>query len=276
MELKSFKQYLLAEDMPEYQDGGSVRGHTVSPKIPRSKSTKLGNIGPYEVHHYKNATGYDDEMVSLHHDGKQVGQFTFYRGGRNAPIRIDFPTMAAAHRGKKALVKNLVPKVYGMIADKIGTVESGEQQTKGGRSIWTRLSKMRPVRIRRSSELASRSTSAEYFSHPNHPNLRLNLDQHADYEDIHSGIESGWATVRHAKTRLRELGMNKKVLARVKTVKDLPHPNDFKRKTINLSKMGNYNPTKHDDIVYGEPYQEAARDITLTVQGRLQRRKKRK
>jgi hypothetical protein len=62
----------------------------------------------------------------------------------------------------------------------------------------------------------------------------------------------------------------------MKTAKDLPHPSKFKRKTINLSRMGNYNPTKHDDIVYGEPYQEAARDITLTLQGRLQRRKKKK
>ena len=266
-----FKQYLLAEDMPEYQDGGGAREHTVSPKIPRSKSTKLGNIGPYEVHHHED----DDlagEIVSVRHGGKQVGQFDIRRDGRKLPIRIDFPTMTAAHRGKKALVKNLVPKVYAMIADKIGTVESGEQQTKGGRSIWTRLSKMRPVKIGRSSELASRSTSAEYFSHPNHPNLRLNLDQHADYEDIHSGIEDGWSTVRNVKTRLRELGMNKKVLARMKTAKDLPHPKDFKRKTINLSKMGNYNPRKHDDIVYGEPYQEAARDITLTVQGKKKRK----
>jgi hypothetical protein len=125
---------------------------------------------------------------------------------------------------------------------------------------------MRPVKIGRSSELRG-GQSAEYLSHPNHPNLRLNWDQYGDYEDIHSGI-GDWSTVRHAKTRLRELGMNKKVLARMKTVKDLPHPNDFKRKTINLSRMGNYNPTKHDDIVYGEPYQEAARDITLRLQGR--------
>jgi len=257
--------------MPEYQDGGGAREHTVSPKIPRSKSTKLGNIGPYEVHHHE-----DDELageiVSVRHGGKQVGQFDIRRSGRNSPIRIDFPTMTAAHRGKKALVKNLVPKVYAMIADKIGTVESGEQQTKGGRSIWARLAKMRSVKIGKSSELASRSTSAEYFSHPNHPNLRLNLDQHADYEDIHSGIEDGWSTVRNVKTRLRELGMNKKVLARMKTAKDLPHPKDFKRKTINLSKMGNYNPKKHDDIVYGEPYQEASRDITLTVQGKKKRK----
>jgi hypothetical protein len=36
--------------------------------------------------------------------------------------------------------------------------------------------------------------------------------------------------------------------------------------------MGNYNPRKHDDIVYGEPYQEAARDITLTVQGKKKRK----
>ena len=265
--------------MPEYQDGGSVRGHTVSPKVPKSKSRKLGNIGPYEVHHHEyddfRDDGYSPEMVSVRHGGKQVGEFEINRGGRKSPIRIEFPTMAAAHRGKKALVKNLVPKVYAMIADKVGTLESGEQQTKGGRSIWARLSKMRPVKIGKSSELASRSTSAEYFSHPNHPNLRLNLDQHADYEDIHSGI-GDWSTVRNAKSRLRELGMNKKVLARMKTAKDLPHPNDFKRKTINLSRMGNYNPTKHDDIVYGEPYQEAARDITLRLQGRLQRRKKRK
>lgn len=270
--MKRFKQY-LAEDMPEYQEGGGARNHTVSPKLPKTPSTKLGNIGPYEVHHYENATGLDDEMVSIQHRGKQVGQFTFYRV-RNRPIRIDFPTMAAAHRGKKALVKNLVPKVYGMIADKFGTIESGEQQTKGGRSIWTRLSKMRPVKIGRSSELRG-DQSAEYLSHPNHPNVRLNWEQHADYEDTYLELTDGggWSTVGEAKRKLRKFGIDRKILAGMKTVKDLPHPDDFKRKTINLSRMGNYNPTKHDDIVYGEPYSESSRDITLRLHGRKKKRK---
>jgi len=181
--------------------------------------------------------------------------------------------MTAAHRGKKALVKNLVPKVYAMIADKIGTVESGEQQTKGGRSIWTRLAKLRPVRIGISSKLGG-SQTAEYFSHPEHPNLRLNVKQHGDYEGIYLEIEDGggWSTVGEAKRKLRELGMNKKVQAQMKTVEDLPHPDDFERKTIDLSSMDNYNPREHDNIVYGEPYSDATRDITLTVHGKKKRK----
>ena len=263
--MKSFSQF-LQEDFPMMEPSSRHAGNTFTTRIPDGPSTKLGRIGPYEVHHH-----HEIDQVSVQHKGKQVGVMDISNVGRGR-ISINMPEMHRKHSGKNALVRNLVPKVYSMIADKIAPIESGTTQTPGGRSIWKRLAKMKPVTLGTPTGFRA-PTSVKVHTHSKHPNLFMNAGNFEDYADeheaLHGGEYAGYGDFKNAKEHLAVSGMHPKRLAAIKKKEHLPHPNEFKKKTIKLSDIKKYNPAVHDSFVYGHPFQEDGNeDIVLRLDGK--------
>ena len=263
--MKSFKQF-LKEDFPMMEPSSRHRGHTFTARIPDGPSTKLGRIGPYEVHHH-----HEIDQVSVQHKGKQVGVMDIANIGKGR-ISIVMPEMHRKHSGKNALVRNLVPKVYSMIADKIAPVESGTVQTPGGRSIWRRTAKMRTVTVAMGTGFRI-PQSVKVHTHSKHPNLFMTAGNFEDYADehdaLHGGEYAGYGSFKNAKEHLAVSGMHPKVLGRITKKEHLPHPNEFKKKTIKLSDIKKYNPAVHDSFVYGHPFQEDGNeDIVLRLDGK--------
>lgn len=150
--MKSFKQYLL-EAPQMYNTGG--RPEYLPRLVPSVPGKLIGNIGsyslilPHEEHPlYPDPDGYEN-VYHLVHKKQIVGIFPVSHidpGGRRANIYN--PMIHKTHAGKNAKVKNLVPKVYATLADKLRlTIESGDSQTRGSRSVWRRLAKIRPVHM---------------------------------------------------------------------------------------------------------------------------------
>lgn len=139
-DMKSFLQYLLEMPVMRNRESPKSLQLTVDTKPPSIPSKLLGKIGPYQIHHHDDA---DEPAISVRHKGKQVGILPIVRVGKE--ITFDIPTMSRKHSGKRALVKDLVPKIYAMVADNIAPIVSSETQSTGGRSVWARLSKMRQV-----------------------------------------------------------------------------------------------------------------------------------
>lgn len=257
--MKSFIQY-ITEDMPVETDY-SLRasgGRSHVSKTPRkSKSTLLGKVGPYEVHHHAR-DDWDDPTISIRHKGVQVGEMGLVRRGKH--VEVSEPMVVGSHRGKNALVKNLIPKVYSMIADKIAPVQSGEMQTKRGRSVWRRLSALRPLKIHS-------PYSIERFAHPKHPTLALHGVHFDDYADAHGGGSWSQANLKRAKKILAQHGMTRDSLAQMKRIKDLPNPDEFERIFVNPKKIARYDPAKHDSFVYSkDEYHGSASHIVLRTQ----------
>jgi len=257
--MKSFLQY-ITEDMPVETDY-SLRtsgGRSHVSKTPRkSKSTLLGKIGPYKVHHHAR-DDWDGPTISIRHKGVKVGEMGLKRTGKH--VEVSEPMLVGAHRGKNALVKNLVPKVYSMIADKIAPIQSAEIQTNRGRSVWRRLSSLRPLNIHS-------PYSVERFTHPNHPTLTLHVRHFDDYSDAHGGGNWSEANIRQAKRILAQNGMTRDSLAQMKRIEDLPTPDEFKRTFINPKKIARYDPAKHDSFVYSkDEYHGSASHIVLRTQ----------
>lgn len=267
--MKRFSEFLL--EFPMVEPSSRHRGHTFTSRIPDGPSTKLGNVGPYEVHHH-----HEIDQVSVQHQGKQVGVMDISRVGRGR-ISINMPEMHRKHSGKNSLVRNLVPKVYSMIADKVAPIESGTHQTGGGRDIWRRVAAMKRVTV--GTPAGSRApTSVRVHTHPNHPNLSMNAANFEDYasehEALHGGEYAGYGDFKNAKEHLAVSGMHPKRLAAIKKKEHLPHPNEFKKKTIKLSDIKKYNPAVHDSFVYGHPFQEDGNeDIVLKLDGKKKKKK---
>lgn len=246
----------------------------ISSLPPEEPMKHIGTIGPYKIiHHSEDHPEFDGGVVSVVHKGKQVGEFPLIRNGKYYVPRI--PVIAGAHRSKKALVKNLAPKVYAMIADKIGPIESETHHTSGGRSIWRRLAKMRPVTVGNETGLQG-SNIVHVYTHPSHPNLRMSGDDFETYRDDHETIHdpdmSTFVNLRGIKKNFSLFGMDKKAVAAIRTKSDLPHPRQFKKTVVNLKQIERYDPAKHDVFVYGQPYEEGRnRDIVLRLHGRKQK-----
>lgn len=149
MGMKSFKQYLLeAPEMAPY----SGRPEYLSRLVPSVPGKVIGRVGSYSVirPHEEHPLYPDmfDDVYHLVHKKKIVGIFPVQRLllGRRATIYN--PMIHKTHAGKNAKVKNLVPRVYGTLADKLKlTIKSGEEQTRGSRSVWRRLAGIRPVHM---------------------------------------------------------------------------------------------------------------------------------
>ena len=241
--MKSFLQY-ITEDMPVETDLSlqTLGGRSSVSKTPRqSKSSLLGKIGPYEVHHHARSAKLG-ASISIRHKGVQVGEMGLSRANPKY-VEVVQPMVVGAHRGKNALVKNLVPKVYSMIADKIAPVQSGEMQTSRGRSLWRRLSSLRPLKIHS-------PYSVRRYTHPNHPTLALYGEHFNDYSEAHA--DGYGIMLRRAKRILAQHGMPKDSLAKMKKLEDLPHPDEFKKTLVNPRNINRYDPAKHDSFVYSK------------------------
>ena len=115
-------------------------------------SKLIGRIGPYSLvlPHNQNVAGEDlnfpaDRTYHIVHGKKIVGELPTEKYGRSH-ISVNSPIVHADHAGKRARVKDLIPKMYGLLADKTNKkIESGGEQSKGGRSVWRRLAGIRPV-----------------------------------------------------------------------------------------------------------------------------------
>ena len=146
--MKSFKQYLLeAPEMAPYSGRPEYLSRLV-PSVPGNVIGKIGSyslIRPHEEHPLY--PDMDDDVYHLVHKKQIVGIFPVQRLlGRRATIYN--PVIHKTHAGKNAKVKNLVPKVYGTLADKLKlTIKSGDEQTRGSRSVWRRLAGIRPVHM---------------------------------------------------------------------------------------------------------------------------------
>jgi hypothetical protein len=145
--MKSFKQYLLED--PIMHTGGGGRIDYLSKLYPSTSGKLIGKIGSYQlINPNREHRAYPKLgqrwLYHLVHDKKIVGIFPIddWKGG----VEIFNPVIHKTHAGKRAQVENLVPKVYGLIADKLNRkIFSGEDQTRGSRSVWRRLAGIRPV-----------------------------------------------------------------------------------------------------------------------------------
>lgn len=146
----SFKQYLL--EAPEMIQS-SRRPDYLSKLVPSVPGKLIGKIGsyslirPHEDHPLYYPSDMYEDIYHLVHKKQIVGIFPVNEFlGRRANIYN--PAIHKTHAGKNAKVKNLVPKVYGTLADKLKlTIESGDQHTRGSRSVWRRLARIRPVHM---------------------------------------------------------------------------------------------------------------------------------
>jgi hypothetical protein len=265
--MKRFLQY-LSEDFPAFE--AETMGGSISSRAPEEPMKHLGTIGPYKiVHHSHDHQDYTGGVVSVLHKGKQVGEFPLVKKGKY--LNVSAPMLVRTHRGKNALVKNLGSKVYGMIADKIGSIESETTHTIGGRYLWRKLAKLRPVTVANETGLIAPNT-VHVYTHPNHPNLKMpseHFDTYADnHQTIHDSDMTKYVKLSEIKKDLSGLGMDKKAVSAIKTKDDLPHPRQFKKTVVNLKKIGRYDPDKHDTFVYGQPYEEGRnKDIVLRLHG---------
>jgi len=147
--MKSFKQYLL--EAPEMIQTSRRYADYLSKVVPSVPGKLIGKIGSYSlIRPHEDHPLYPDEDETVYHlvHKKQIVGIFPVSHPRARRVTINSPSIHKTHAGEKARVKNLVPKVYGTLADKLGvTIESGEQQTRGSRSVWRRLAGIRPVHM---------------------------------------------------------------------------------------------------------------------------------
>jgi len=278
--MKRFLQHLsesrrvLSEDMPVVDDDGRAPGfyHSTRPTTPEH----LGNIGPYQVHHFEEHPDGEGEAVTVHHEGKQVGVFPIYHAGKRSGrkiVTVDTPSLHPDHRGKKARVRGLASQVYSMIADKFGGVISGSIQTPGSQSLWRNLSKMRKTAVVNDSRRKTMST----FGHKDHPNLKLNSDVASDYDYYHREARdstprsnSHVQMLQRLRNRLTEGGADRRKVGKMKKLEDFPHPNTFKRTSVKIPTINKYDPAKHEKLVYDPDY---GSDMRLLVLGNKKKKK---
>lgn len=276
----------LDEDMPFVMDVGERRprfDYSPKPNVPAI----LGKIGPYKVMHHPHHGEAESEAISIIHRDKQVGVVPIERyKGRISP---SYPMVAPGHSSKRARVKNLVPKVYAMIADKLGTVESGSEQTPGSRSVWARLARMRDVQIKGPK---SKPKPIITYTHPDYARASVDASRFDYYSRRYRSMMSYTRTAtrtpgergrnfgRHASDVMRELrsalhrsGVARGKVVSMKKAEHFPHPRTFKKITTKVEPVqGRYSPQKHDDTVY---HPTRGGDYTLLLPGRKKTRKKR-
>lgn len=277
----SFKQYLnesrrvLSEDMPILDYAGERPPgfeYSTRNKLPEH----MGNIGPYQVHHVEDHPDVDGPAVTVHHEGKQVGVFPIVHAGRRSGrniVTVDIPSLHPAHRGKKAKVRGLASKVYGMIADKFGGVISGHHQTPGSQSLWRNLAKTRRAVVVNDS----RSKTTTTYTHKDHPGVKLNSDAIDSYQYAHEDASDTsprslvhQRALERMRNKLQNGGMNSRKLGRFKKLEDFPHPDTFKRVRTKMPTIKRYDPDVHEPIVYSD---EHGGDMRIMVLGNRKKKK---
>jgi hypothetical protein len=226
--------------------------------------------------------------VSVHYKDKQIGVVPLAHAGTFQGKRLvqsSNPSFDTAHRGKKAKVRNLVPKVYGMIADKVAALESGDYQTDGSKSVWKRLSKMRPIRIRN----IGGSSSVSHHTHKEHPKLKMEGGTFKDYSysyrsALNAAKESNERprsqkarraldrNIGYLKNRLADGGMDWSKLRRMSELRHFPHPRTFAKTTSKINSQQRYSPEKHDSVVYSDAQGDAF-TLVATPRGKGKKKK---
>ena len=267
---------VLSEDMPILDYAGE-RAPGFEYSTTSSMPEHMGNIGPYQVHHVPAHPDVEGPAVTVHHEGKQVGVFPILpaakKSGRNI-VTVDMPSLHPAHRGKKAKVRGLASKVYGMIADKFGGVISGYHQTPGSQSLWRNLAKTRRAVVVNDSRAKTTTT----YTHKDHPGVKLNSDGIDSYVYAHEDASDNsprslihQRALERMRNSLKDAGMNSRKLARFKKLEDFPHPNTLKRVRTKMPTIKTYDPDVHETIVYSD---EHGGDMRIMVLGNKKRKKK--
>jgi hypothetical protein len=166
-----FKQF-ISEDMPylddEYEQSKEDKTFRAADLRQRLKSLdaakgdtplkKIGEIGPYEVHHVPTEMAgligghiYRQHHAVVTHKGNRVGVVTFSEekpGFMDLPKHLvsQHPLFQLSHSGRKARVSGLPSHVYRMISQHLNMpVVSGARQSRGGQNVWKNLAKMGKV-----------------------------------------------------------------------------------------------------------------------------------
>lgn len=142
--MKSFAQY-ISEDMPAISRSQPKGYDDKAYAAP----THIGSVGPYKVIHIlDDILDGGSGVFHIMHKEKRVGYIP-YGVQSSDTIQMEGPNLMHKHRGTKAKVKNLMPKVYGLISDKMKKrIISDTLQSRGGASIWRRLAGMRKVTVK--------------------------------------------------------------------------------------------------------------------------------
>ena len=245
--MKTFIQYITEEPTINNQTTSKRYIHTQGPRL-------LGKIGRYEIYHHQDER--DSSTAFITHNGKTIGNVPLGHYGKK--VVPEGPSIHPAHRGGKAKVKNLMPKVYAMIADKLGkTIESDNIQTKGSASVWARLAKMRKLKIahRRGLSLINHPVAgiidaADYNEHRRDHNFyltRLNraskMLKKVTKQNDRAAMRDFNSDVNHY-TRLVNIHRNK---YGIEPGKKMPSVSKASRANLN-GKI--YVPSQHEKLVY--------------------------
>ena len=143
--MKSFKQYIL--EMPVITKQSARYDDRDYPAPPMH----IGSVGAYKIIHTPDEDFADTSSTGIFHimhNKKRVGYIPYEHDGANT-LHMQGPNLMRTHRGKKAKTKNLMPKIYGLISDKMKKkIQSDTLQSIGGASIWRRLAGMRKVTVK--------------------------------------------------------------------------------------------------------------------------------
>lgn len=146
--MKSFSQFVHCRLIEEPDIGYLESKRYITRNTPPPKS--LGKIGPYHLVHVPEDSNGRKEygIVHVFHKKTHVGYLPFEKF-RRGQIQINGPSIKQGHRGTKARVRDLMPKVYMRIADRLNvSILSDVVQSPGGASVWKRLAATRPLQVR--------------------------------------------------------------------------------------------------------------------------------
>jgi len=150
--MKSFKQYITETPILDATSRGVSKYLTKQPP-PMVPGKLIGRVGSYSLirphdiedilQRYSHRV---DDIYHIVHKKKIVGELPV--SVSQFGMTVHNPMIHYEHAGKKAKVRNLVPKLYGLLADKTNRrIYSGLTQSLGGASVWERLAFMRPVTL---------------------------------------------------------------------------------------------------------------------------------
>ena len=216
----TFKQF-LSEDFPyiddEHEQSDEDKEFRAADLRQRVKSLdrargdtplkKIGEIGPYEVHHVPTEMVeggghiYRQHHAVVKHKGNTVGVVTFSEeeprpfGKGDLPKHLvsQHPLFQLSHSGRNSAVPALPSRVYQMMAQHLNMpIMSGSRQSRGGQRVWANL-----ARLDRVSAVNARTGETIPHYNPDNP-------EHVDtaYPPTDRGQQGGhyWYMVHHPKT----------------------------------------------------------------------------
>jgi hypothetical protein len=264
--MKSFSQYITEEPI--------IDDHVVSKRYVHAEGpTLLGKIGRYDIHHFQHDR--ESSTVFITHNGKTIGNVPL--GHYKTKVVPEGPSINPTHRGKKAKVKNLMPKVYTMIADKLRkTIESDSTQTKGSASVWARIAKMRKLKIahRRGLNIVNHPVAGvvdaqDYNYHRSDHNFNLKRVNKSKRLLAQAIAKNDRAAIRDLKSDIEWYGKtvdkHRKKYG-LKPGERMPKASKGSRVSLNGQ---TYVPSRHGKLVY---HPEIGRKFTLRLEPKSRKR----